>query len=146
MEENLNENMNQNETAQETAASSEVPVRRRRQKTKAEIFKETTLPLIILGIAAVLILVFIVGSVVRGIQKKFASKLHTLSLQILSKTYACVFFKTPAEVCRVVMSVRREHLDSKFFTAVLLYIPEHLVVGYFAGRKRRLRHLPLHCR
>lgn len=69
MEENLNENMNQNEALQETAASSEVPVRRRRQKSKAEIFKETTLPLIILGVSAVLILVFIVGSVVRGIQK-----------------------------------------------------------------------------
>ena len=69
MEENMNENINQENTAQETAAPPEAPVRRRRQKTKAEIFKESTLPLIILGISAVLILVFIIGSITRAVQK-----------------------------------------------------------------------------
>lgn len=43
---------------------------RRRKKSKMQIFKETTLPLIILGVAAVLILVFIAGSITRGVQKK----------------------------------------------------------------------------
>ena len=41
----------------------------RRRKTQAEIFKETTLPLIILAVAAAFILIFIIGSIVRGVQK-----------------------------------------------------------------------------
>ncbi len=39
------------------------PNSRRRQKTKLEIFKEVYLPTIILGVAAVLILVFIIGAI-----------------------------------------------------------------------------------
>lgn len=70
MEENFNENTNVNETT----APAEAPVRRRRPKTKAEIFKESTLPLIILGISAVLILVFIIGSITRAVQKKHITR------------------------------------------------------------------------
>ena len=70
MEENFNENIN----VSETAAPAEAPVRRRRPKTKAEIFKESTLPLIILGVSAILILVFIIGSITRGIQKKHITR------------------------------------------------------------------------
>lgn len=44
----------------------------RRRKTKQELFKENTLPFIILGVAAVLIVTFIIGSIVRGVQKKNA--------------------------------------------------------------------------
>lgn len=43
---------------------------RRRKRTKFEIFKENYLPLIIAGIAVVLILVIIVGSIVRAVQRK----------------------------------------------------------------------------
>lgn len=39
---------------------------RRRHKTKWETFKEASLPYIILMAAAVLILIFIIGAVVRG--------------------------------------------------------------------------------
>lgn len=46
------------------------PNPRRRRKTKMEIFKEAYLPTIILGVAAVLILVFIIGSVSRNNAKK----------------------------------------------------------------------------
>lgn len=42
---------------------------KRRRKSKLQIFKETLLPLVIAGIAIVFILVFIVGSIVRGVQK-----------------------------------------------------------------------------
>ena len=42
---------------------------RRKRKSKLQIFKETLLPVIIAGIAIILILVFIVGSIVRGVQK-----------------------------------------------------------------------------
>ena len=42
----------------------------RRRKTKMEIFKETTLPLIIVGITVIFILTFVIGSIVRGVQKR----------------------------------------------------------------------------
>lgn len=43
---------------------------RRRRKTKLEIFKEVYLPTIILGVAAVLILVFIIGAIAKSSTKK----------------------------------------------------------------------------
>ena len=43
---------------------------RRKQRTKAQIFKETYLPAIIAGIALLLIVIFIIGSIVRSVQKK----------------------------------------------------------------------------
>lgn len=43
---------------------------RRRQRTQMEVFKETYLPVVLAGIAVVLILVFIIGSISRGIQKQ----------------------------------------------------------------------------
>lgn len=46
------------------------PNPRRRRKTKMEIFKEAYLPTIILGVAVVLILVFIIGSVSRNRAQK----------------------------------------------------------------------------
>ena len=65
MEENYNEM--QPEVEQNPAPAARP---RRRPKTKAEIFKESTLPLIILGVAAVLILTFIIGSITRAVQKR----------------------------------------------------------------------------
>lgn len=48
---------------------------RRRKKTKAQIFKETYLPLVIAAVAIVLIVVFIIGAIVRNVQKKQALEL-----------------------------------------------------------------------
>lgn len=42
---------------------------RRRKRTQMQIFKETYLPVIIAGVALVLILVFIIGSITRAVQK-----------------------------------------------------------------------------
>lgn len=42
---------------------------RRRKRTKMQIFKEAYLPLIIVGLAAVLIVIFLIGSIVRAVQK-----------------------------------------------------------------------------
>ena len=42
---------------------------RRKKRTKMQIFKETYLPTIIAGVAVVLILVFIIGSITRAVQK-----------------------------------------------------------------------------
>ncbi len=47
---------------------------RRRKKTKFQIFKETYLPFIIVGLALVLILIFIIGAITRGVQKNRAEK------------------------------------------------------------------------
>jgi len=81
MDEQRNENMP--EIAQETVPEAvqdvapetkpegaPTPRSRRRPKSKAEIFKESTLPLIILAVAALLIVVFIIGSITRAVQKK----------------------------------------------------------------------------
>ena len=59
-------------TTQENNTGAPVTRQRpeRRRKTKQELFKENTLPLIILGVAAVFIVIFIIGSIVRGVQKK----------------------------------------------------------------------------
>lgn len=45
---------------------------RRRKKTKVQIFKETYLPLVIAAVAIILIVVFIIGAIVRNVQKKQA--------------------------------------------------------------------------
>lgn len=50
------------------------PERRRRRKTKLQIFKESYLPVVIAAAALVLIVVFVVGSVSRSIDKKNADK------------------------------------------------------------------------
>ena len=47
---------------------------RRRKKTKMQIFKETYLPFVIIGVAVVLILVFIIGAITRGVQKNKAKE------------------------------------------------------------------------
>ncbi len=47
---------------------------RRRKRTKLQIFKESYLPVIIVGIALILILVFIIGSITRAVQKNKAEK------------------------------------------------------------------------
>ena len=47
-----------------------VKAKRRPRLSKADIFKQQTLPFIILTIAALLIVVFIIGSIVRSVQRK----------------------------------------------------------------------------
>ena len=47
---------------------------RRRKKSKLQIFKETYLPLIIAGASLLIIIIFIVGSITRSIQRSNAEK------------------------------------------------------------------------
>lgn len=70
MDEMRNDSVMNETTNYETAKPEQRPRGKRRPKTKQELFKENTLPLIILGIAGVLILTFIIGSIVRGVQKR----------------------------------------------------------------------------
>ena len=65
----LNEIPEKDTPASKTFRSSEVRVERRPRPSKQDIFKQSTLPLIIIGIAALLILVFIIGSITRAVQK-----------------------------------------------------------------------------
>ena len=47
---------------------------RRRKRSKMQVFKETYLPVVIAGIALILIVIFIIGSIVRAVQKNGAEK------------------------------------------------------------------------
>ena len=51
-----------------------LPNPRRRKRSKTQIFKETYLPAIIAGLALILIVVFIIGSITRAIQRKNKEK------------------------------------------------------------------------
>ena len=55
---------------------------RRKKKTKMQIFKETQLPLLIIGIALILIIIFITGSITRAIQKNKAEKEASIAASI----------------------------------------------------------------
>ena len=55
---------------------------RRRKKTKMQVFKETYLPFVIIGVAAALILVFIIGAICRGVQKNKAEEQAALDAAI----------------------------------------------------------------
>ncbi len=62
------------EAVENNVPAAPVNPRRRPKLTKMEIFKQTTLPLIILAVAALLIVVFIIGSITRAIQKNHVEK------------------------------------------------------------------------
>lgn len=57
-------------TGGEEVVDSSGRIRRRRKPTKAQIFKEVYLPAIIAGVALVLILTFIIGSVTNALKRK----------------------------------------------------------------------------
>ena len=48
--------------------------RRRRQRSKIQILKETYLPYIIAGLAVLLIIIFLIGSLSRSVAKRKAEK------------------------------------------------------------------------
>ena len=54
--------------------SDRAPNPRRKKRTKMQIFKETYLPVIIAGLALILIIVFIIGSITRAVQKNKLEK------------------------------------------------------------------------
>lgn len=60
---------------------------RRRKRSKSRIFKEVYLPVIISGIALLMIVVFIIGAIARGIQKNRAEKEASIqqSISILNE-------------------------------------------------------------
>ena len=68
---------------EEIQKKTDCPVNpRRRRRSKSQIFREAYLPVIIAGAVIVLILVFIIGSISRGIQKHNAEKQEQLEASI----------------------------------------------------------------
>ena len=71
------------QTEDEQTVDANGRIRRRRKPTKAQIFKEVYLPAIIAGVALLLVLSFIVGSVTNAVKKKLlndeASRRESLS-------------------------------------------------------------------
>lgn len=55
---------------------------RRRKRSKAQIFKEVYLPVVIAGAALLLIIIFIIGAIVRGVQKNKAEKEASIQASI----------------------------------------------------------------
>ena len=55
---------------------------RRRKRSKLQIFKETYLPLVIAGVACLLILIFIIGSITRAVQRSNAREQAQLQASI----------------------------------------------------------------
>lgn len=55
---------------------------RRKKRSKVQIIKEDYLPLAIIGLAAVMIIVFIIGSITRGIQKAIVNKNNRIESSI----------------------------------------------------------------
>ena len=61
---------------------------RRKKRSKAQIFKEAYLPVVIAGLAVILILVFIIGSISRGVQKNRAEKEASIAASIAAEEEA----------------------------------------------------------
>ncbi len=55
---------------------------RRRKRSKVQIFKESYLPLVIAVVAIIMILIFIIGSIVRGVQKKRYNEASSIAASI----------------------------------------------------------------
>ncbi len=53
---------------------------RRKKRSKMQIFKEAYLPVIIAGVALLLIIIFIIGSITRAVQQKKADRLESLAV------------------------------------------------------------------
>lgn len=94
---------------QRAAAPTQRSRGERRRKTKQELFKENTLPLIILGVAGVLILTFIIGSIVRGVQRR---KIETEASIAASESIAEEEARLSAEVTSILTEA--EALAAKY--------------------------------
>lgn len=103
--------------AQRPAVPSQRPRNKKRPKTKQELFKENTLPLIILSIAAVLILTFIIGSIVRGVQKR---KIETEASIAASESMAAEEARLTDEMNAILASAEECAIVYDYETAIAL--------------------------
>ena len=73
---------------------------RRRKRSKLRIFKETYLPLIIVGVALLLIIIFIIGSITRAVQRANAKAQASINASIAAafSLYADLCLASSVEV------------------------------------------------
>lgn len=109
----MEENMKPAPTNEATPAERPRRVRR----SKEELFKENSLPLIILGVSALLILIFIIGSITRAVQKKNIE--HDASVAA-SESIAAEQARLDAEAASLLEQADRMALGYDFDGAVAL--------------------------
>ena len=109
-----------NEVANETANEAvndeikempPIPVRRqRRKRSKFQIFKETYLPFVIAGLAAILVITFVIGSIGRAVEK---GKLEKEASIVASESVALEEAQLQAEVTQILTAAKEaaEELD-----------------------------------
>ena len=96
---------------------SEVRQPRPKRKNKLQIFKETLLPLVIAGIAIIFILVFIIGSIVRGVQKNiYEAKLE----QEASQAHAALLAEQTKEVENILNEAKLMCAEYDYYGAAAL--------------------------
>ena len=117
MDEMQNNSVMNETTNYETAKPVPRPRPQRRPKTKEELFKENTLPLIILGIAGVLILTFIIGSIVRGVQKR---RIETEASIAASESMAEEEARLGAEMASILASAEERAAVYDYDSAIAL--------------------------
>lgn len=66
---------------------------RRKERSQIQVFKEVYLPIIIAGLAGVMILIFIIGSIVRAVQKNRFEKQENIAASIASQEDTANFDK-----------------------------------------------------
>lgn len=82
---------------------------RRKKRTKEQIIKEDYLPLVIAGLAVIMIFIFIIGSITRGIQRAVVNRNNKIEASIAA-------------------SIAKEELDAK--VEVLLKQAETMAIGF----------------
>lgn len=76
---------------------------RKRKRSKEQIFKEDYLPLIIIAVAAVMILIFIIGSIVRAVQQAEVDEQNSIASSIAKEEEAEEVDKLVSEAERLAM-------------------------------------------
>lgn len=96
---------------------------RRRKRTRFEVFKEAYLPTIIVGLALVLILIFLIGSITRGVQRSRYNKDVALKESIA------------AEQDRIAMDAQAESIsqEASFRAAQFDYVGAIELIESFTG-------------
>lgn len=113
----ISDEMTKQENSGKQMRTPSRPRPERRRKTKQELFKENTLPFIILGVAGVLIITFIVGSIVRGVQK---SKLEEAASNAAAESIAAEDERLEAEMNMILAEAEKMAASYDYDGAIAL--------------------------
>lgn len=104
-----------NKPAASTFAAAPARPKRRPKLSKQDAFKQNTLPLIILAVAAVLIVVFIIGSITRAVQKNKIEKEASIAA---SESIAAEQARLEAEMNNILENAERMAACYDFDSAI----------------------------